>query len=72
MLLAFFLNASGSAIAFDLFPFRPTDQNMRARRDPRWAGLWQALKTAYDLFETRRLPPRVTVRDGNYVVSAPQ
>jgi hypothetical protein len=30
------------------------------------------MKTAYDMFDERRLPPRVTVRDGDYVVSAPE
>ena len=66
------LRSGQSAIPFHLFPFRPTQQNMRAHRDSRWNRLWGDLQTAYEIFEQRRLPPRISVRGGEYVIAAAQ
>lgn len=66
------LRAGQNSIPFHLFPSRPTEQNMRAHRDARWDRFWGDLKTAYEMFEQRRLPPRISVRGGKYVVAAPQ
>jgi murein L,D-transpeptidase YafK len=63
------LRAGQTAIPFHLFPFRPTEQNMRAHRDARWDRLWGDLKTAYDMFEQGRVPPRISVRQGEYVIT---
>ncbi|MGE0629381.1 MAG: L,D-transpeptidase family protein [Hyphomicrobiaceae bacterium] len=53
------------------FPFRMSDENLRAREGSEWSTFWSELKPAYDAFETSRLPPRVTVCRGRYqVVSA--
>ncbi len=52
-----------------IFPFRPTEENLTNRADRPWAGFWRDLKPGYDLFETTRLPPRISVCQGRYVVS---
>jgi len=53
-----------------VFPFRMTDRNVRLHRGDRWEGFWADLKKGYDLFETSRLPPLVSVCKGRYVFEA--
>jgi murein L,D-transpeptidase YafK len=49
-----------------IFPFRMTAERMeKAAADPN-LPFWQNLKTGYDLFETNKLPPNVTVKDKAY------
>lgn len=50
-----------------IFPFRMTSEALRQRRGSRWFRFWTNLKTGYDLFEHRRVPPNVEVRDRRYV-----
>jgi len=52
-----------------VFPFRMTARNLKAREDDRWAGFWGDLKTGYDAFERTHVPPSVSVCDGRYVVT---
>jgi murein L,D-transpeptidase YafK len=52
-----------------IFPFRMTEANLAQRGSRTWAGFWRDLKPGYDLFETTRLPPRISVCQGRYVVS---
>jgi murein L,D-transpeptidase YafK len=52
-----------------IFPFRLTEENLASRTDRPWAGFWQDLKPGYDLFETTRLPPRISICQGRYVVA---
>jgi murein L,D-transpeptidase YafK len=52
-----------------VLPFRLTEQNLARRRDGRWGEFWSDLKPGYDLFEATRLPPKVSVCQGRYVVS---
>lgn len=53
-----------------LFPFRMTAANLRRHRDERWDGFWQNLKTGYDWFESKRVPPDTRVHDGAYSFAA--
>jgi murein L,D-transpeptidase YafK len=53
-----------------VFPFRMTPEQLVERDRPRWARFWRDLKAGYDAFETTRLPPKVSVCDGRYAVSA--
>jgi murein L,D-transpeptidase YafK len=53
-----------------VFPFRMTDRNVRLHRGDRWEGFWADLKKGYDMFETSRLPPMVSVCKGRYVFEA--
>ena len=49
-----------------IFPFRMTPERMqRATGDPH-EPFWNNLREGYDLFEKTRIPPEVTVVDGNY------
>lgn len=52
------------------FPFRMTAANMRAYAGSRWISFWRNLKTGYDFFERRRVPPDVTATTGSYVFAA--
>ena len=52
-----------------IFPFRMTPERLAERTRPQWALFWRDLKTGYDAFEATRLPPRVSVCQGRYVVS---
>jgi murein L,D-transpeptidase YafK len=52
-----------------IFPFRMTEDRLVQRRQSRWAEFWQELKPGYDLFETTRLPPRISVCQGRYAVT---
>jgi len=49
------------------FPFRMTAERMRKAGDDQWAAFWRNLKEGHDLFETKRIPPNVTVRDKTYL-----
>jgi len=49
-----------------LFPFRMTDERLAREIKSEWIGFWRNLKTGYDWFESKGMPPDVTVRDGIY------
>lgn len=53
------------------FPFRLTEDNLKAFTDHAWYGFWLNLKEAYDTFELTRMPPRVGVCEKKYLVSGP-
>lgn len=52
-----------------VFPFRPTPENMAAHKDSEWYGFWSNLKEAYDTFERTRVPPRIRVCEGKYLIA---
>jgi murein L,D-transpeptidase YafK len=52
-----------------IFPFRMTEESLARRGRQPWADFWRDLKPGYDLFETTRLPPKISVCQGRYVVS---
>jgi murein L,D-transpeptidase YafK len=56
-------------IQVQAFPFRMTEDNLKAVASRPWHGFWQNLKEAYDAFERTRVPPKVAVCDKRYVVS---
>ena len=51
------------------FPFRMTEDNLKAFTEQPWYGFWLNLKEAYDMFERSRIPPRVGVCEKKYLVS---
>jgi murein L,D-transpeptidase YafK len=53
-----------------IFPFRMTAEQLKERDRPAQALFWRDLKAGYDAFEATRLPPKVSVCRGRYVVSA--
>ena len=50
-----------------IFPFRMTDENLKAHAGTRWDAFWLNLKAGYDHFEKEKVPPDVGVKDGKYV-----
>ena len=49
------------------FPFQMTNARLRHEQDNQWFGYWQNLKQGYDLFESDRVPPEISVIDRRYV-----
>jgi murein L,D-transpeptidase YafK len=52
-----------------VFPFRMTKKNMKRHGASKWKSFWTNLKQGYDHFESKRVPPKVSVSDGKYVFS---
>lgn len=55
-------------VAVHVFPFRMTEERMKAFAWHPSAEFWRDLKPAYDLFEETRVPPQVTVCNKRYAV----
>ena len=54
-----------------IFPFRMSPERMSSYRSFRWYSFWLELKAGYDLFEEHRRRPKVSVREGQYLVAVP-
>ncbi len=63
------LDKGQAAFDVQVFPFRMSEQNLKARAGDPWAQFWSDLKAGHDLFEQTKIPPHVAVCDGRYVVS---
>jgi murein L,D-transpeptidase YafK len=59
-----------SHFAVHVFPFPLTEARLAAYSGHRWAEFWRQLKPGYDAFEAKRLPPRISLCKGSYVVDA--
>jgi murein L,D-transpeptidase YafK len=53
-----------------IFPFRMSDGRMKRAEKDRWYSFWQEIREGYRWFETHRLPPDASVRDGKYHFAA--
>ena len=53
-----------------IYPFRMTDEHLKARAENPAADFWQTLKPGYDAFERTKLPPKVSVCRGQYQFTA--
>ena len=62
------LNHGQERVPVHVFPFRMTEERMANARmqNDVWLGFWETLKEGHDLFEAKKLPPEVSVRDGRY------
>lgn len=49
-----------------VFPFRMTDERMKRAENHHWHAFWRNLRQGYDWFQTHRVPPNVTLNDGEY------
>jgi murein L,D-transpeptidase YafK len=49
------------------FPFRMTSQVMAKYSDHKWIDFWKNLKTGFDWFQEKKMPPKVTVKNGLYI-----
>lgn len=61
-----------SFIRVHVFPFEMTAENVDARRGNTNHGFWLNLKTGWEWFERKKMPPNVTVTDKAYVFKVPQ
>lgn len=52
-----------------IYPFKMTKENMAEHSENRWYDFWTNLKEGYDYFETEKLPPRIKVKNGRYIIS---
>lgn len=53
-----------------IFPFRLNNPNLQAHAANNWHPFWLNLKEGYDLFETEKIPPEVTVYENRYQFSS--
>ncbi len=66
------LSHGQTAIKVHSFPFRPTAARLAAAAESPWLQLWTDLAAVHDAFEKTHLPPSVHIRDGRYLLPAPQ
>ncbi len=52
-----------------IYPFKMTEENMADHSENKWIDFWMNLKEGYDYFETEKLPPRIEVKKGHYVIT---
>jgi murein L,D-transpeptidase YafK len=60
------LHRGQDAVDVHAFPFALTDSALAAEIHAPWVNFWSNLKLGYDLFEARRLPPKVATCNGEY------
>ena len=52
-----------------MLPFRLTDKNLSEYKNHKWHAFWKMLKSGYDYFEDKRVPPNIIVSNKSYKVS---
>ncbi len=60
------LGGGQASLPVHIFPFRMTDENMKAHEGDEWITFWKNLKEGYDLFETTGEPPKVETVGQSY------
>lgn len=63
------LDGGQKAFQVDAFPFRMTDENMARHKTNKAYRFWRMLKVGYDDFELTRVPPKIDVCGGRYLVN---
>lgn len=49
-----------------IFPFELEDEALERYKEHKWHSFWSNLKTGYDLFNTRKVPPNVVMKNRQY------
>lgn len=62
------LQSGVGIVPVHIFPFRMSPANLERHKGSAWIGFWQGLMAGHDAFEKSRVPPRITVEGGTYVV----
>ncbi len=62
------LNAGHPYVPVHAFPFRPTQERLDEESENQWFDFWSDLAPAYHEFQQSRLPPRISLQDGRYLV----
>jgi len=70
LLLDAALRRGQKEVAVHIFPFPMRDFHFKKHADPQWNAFWQMIKPAYDLFEKNHIPPKVTVKNKQYVIES--
>ncbi|MBK6895446.1 MAG: murein L,D-transpeptidase [Alphaproteobacteria bacterium] len=60
------LNGGQASLPVHIFPFRMTDENMKAHEGDKWITFWKNLKEGYDLYETSGEPPKAETVGQSY------
>jgi murein L,D-transpeptidase YafK len=60
------LNKGQERVGVHVFPFRMTEERLTAFAWHPWAEFWRDMKPAYDLFESDRVPPQISVCNKRY------
>jgi len=63
------LNKGQAYVQVEAYPFVMTEENMAKYANYRWFDFWMELKEGYDYFEAERLPAKIDIKNGHYVVS---
>lgn len=58
-------------VDISIYPFRMTEQNMQRHRNSSDYNFWRQLQPGYEYFAKNRMPPSVSVINGQYVLSRP-
>jgi murein L,D-transpeptidase YafK len=61
------LNAGQASFQVQALPFHLTHHNLALHQDAQWLTFWQNLKVGYDAFEKTKMPPKVSVKNKQYV-----
>lgn len=61
------LRAGQGEFSVHVFPFRMTEDRMRAAMGEGWYPFWENLLQGYEIFERTKVPPMVRVEDQLYV-----
>lgn len=67
-LVSLALDGGQKQIPIHIFPFMMSPSNMKKNQDSEYFPFWQQLKPAYDIFETQRRVPDISVERRHYVV----
>lgn len=65
------LDKGQKLVRVHVFPFRMTAERMAKETRNEWFDFWKQLQEGYAHFETNRIPPEVTVKDGRHHFEAP-
>lgn len=61
------LNAGQASFQVQAFPFHLTEHNLALHQETQWLDFWRNLKVGYDAFEKTKTPPKVDVKNKQYV-----
>lgn len=67
-LVEYVLDHGQREIPIHIFPFAMTEKNLTDHQNSNDIEFWHELKPAYDIFQTQRRVPRVTVKNKKYVI----
>lgn len=60
------LRGGQSSVPVHAFPFRMTDERLDGEKANIWFDYWKNLKVGFDMFESERVPPAVSVAQRSY------